>query len=111
MLGVGVVKQRIVTGFYADPWKNIAQGWVERKEASSSAQRLSLARQANRIAIAALVYCRDFDGYRGVLAGRKRRVQIASHDPPQARAQIHFEFPRTQNVSWKNYCVLENPRA
>ena len=53
MLGVGVVKQRIVTGFY--PWKNIAQGWVERKEASSSAQRLSLARQANRIAIAALV--------------------------------------------------------
>ena len=55
MLGVGVVKQRIVTGFYADPWKNIAQGWVERKEASSSAQRLSLARQANRIAIAALV--------------------------------------------------------
>jgi hypothetical protein len=55
MLGVGVVKQRTVTGFYADPWKNIAQGWVERKEASSSAQQLSLARQANRIAIAALV--------------------------------------------------------
>jgi hypothetical protein len=54
-LGVGEVKQRLVTGSYAGPWKNIAQGWVERKEAGSSAEQLSLARQANRLAIAALV--------------------------------------------------------
>ncbi len=41
-VGIGEVRQRIVTGFYGDPWKNIAQGWVERKEASSGAEQLSL---------------------------------------------------------------------
>jgi RNase P/RNase MRP subunit POP5 len=54
-LGVGEVKQRIVKGSYGDPWKNIAQAWVEQKEASSSAEQLSLARQAKWLAIAALV--------------------------------------------------------
>jgi hypothetical protein len=53
-LGVGEVKQRIVKGVYGDPWRDIAQGWVER-EASSGAAHLSLARQANRLAIVALI--------------------------------------------------------
>jgi len=54
-LGLGEVKQRIATQVYLGPWMTLAQGWVERKEASSNAEPLSLARQANRLAIAAVV--------------------------------------------------------
>jgi hypothetical protein len=58
---VGVVKERIATKVYLRPWSDIAQGWVERKEAAARAEELSLARQAhtaaqwaNSIALAAL---------------------------------------------------------
>jgi hypothetical protein len=54
-LGVSEVRQRIVTQAYLGPWITLAQGWVERKEASSEAEQLSLARQANRLAIVAVV--------------------------------------------------------
>ena len=33
-LDVGVVKERIASGVYLRPWKGLAQGWVEHKEAS-----------------------------------------------------------------------------
>jgi len=54
-LGVGAVKERIATNQYPSEFRNVAQGWVERKEATGSSEQVSLARQANRIAIAALV--------------------------------------------------------
>jgi hypothetical protein len=54
-LGVGAVKKRIATNQYPSEFRDVAQGWVERKEASSSTEQLSLARQAKQIAIAALV--------------------------------------------------------
>ena len=54
-LGVGAVKERIAANQYPSEFRNVAQGWVERKEASSSAEQLSLARQAELLAIAALV--------------------------------------------------------
>ena len=54
-LGVGAVKERIAKNQYPREFRNVAQGWVERKEAGSSAEQLSLARQAKWIAIAALV--------------------------------------------------------
>ena len=60
-LSVGEVKERIAT-VYLRPWRDLAQGWVDRKEAASSAEQLTLARQAhtaaqrsNWIAITALV--------------------------------------------------------
>ena len=47
---------------YLGPWLTIAQGWVERKEAASSAEQVALegqaqtaAQRSNWIAIAALV--------------------------------------------------------
>jgi len=54
-LGVGAVKERIARNQYPSEFRNVAQGWVERKEAASNADQLSLARQAKWIAIAALV--------------------------------------------------------
>ena len=54
-LGVGAVKKRIAANQYPGEFRNVAQGWVERKEAASNADQLSLARQAKWIAIAALV--------------------------------------------------------
>jgi hypothetical protein len=54
-LGVGAVKERIATNQYPSEFRNVAQGWVERKEAAASSEQLSLARQAKRLAIAALV--------------------------------------------------------
>jgi len=61
-LDVGAVKERIATKVYLRPWSDIAQGWVDRKEAALSAEQMVLARQAhgdaqrsNWIALAALV--------------------------------------------------------
>jgi hypothetical protein len=54
-LGVDAVKERIATNQYPSEFRNVAQGWVDRKEASSNSEQLSLARQAKQIAIAALV--------------------------------------------------------
>jgi len=54
-LGVSAVKERIARNQYPREFRNVAQGWVERKEAASNAEQLSLARQAKWIAIAALV--------------------------------------------------------
>ena len=61
-LGVGAVKDRIATNVYLGGLRNIAQGWVEQKEAASSAEQLFLTRQAyiaaqrsNWIAIAAVL--------------------------------------------------------
>jgi hypothetical protein len=61
-LDVGVVKQRIASGVYLKPYKGLAQGWVEHKEAIASAEEMTLARQAikdakwaNWIALWALV--------------------------------------------------------
>jgi hypothetical protein len=61
-LGVGVVKERIATNAYSGGLRNIAQGWVERKEAASNTEQLALARRVNTtaqrsnwIAIAAIV--------------------------------------------------------
>jgi hypothetical protein len=47
-LDIGVVKERIASGAYLQPWKRLAQGWVERNEAALSAEQMSLARQARR---------------------------------------------------------------
>jgi hypothetical protein len=61
-LGLAEVKERLTTNVYLGPWRTIAQGWVERREAESSGEQLTLARQAYKtaqrstwIAIAALV--------------------------------------------------------
>jgi hypothetical protein len=61
-LDIGTVKERIASGAYLQPWKGLAQGWVDRKEASLAAEQIALAIQAqkaaqwaNRIALAALV--------------------------------------------------------
>jgi len=61
-LDVGVVKQRIASGVYLRPFKDLAQGWVEHKEATARTEELALARQAvkdarwaNWIALWALV--------------------------------------------------------
>ena len=54
-LGVGAVKRRIAANQYPSEFRNVAQGWVERKEAAANAEQLSLARQAKWMAIAALV--------------------------------------------------------
>jgi hypothetical protein len=60
-LSVGEVKERIAT-VYLRPWRDLAQGWVDRKEAASNAEQLALARHAltaaqrsNRIAIVAVI--------------------------------------------------------
>jgi hypothetical protein len=45
-LDIGVVKERIASGVYLRPWKGLAQGWVEHKEAIASAEQMTLARQA-----------------------------------------------------------------
>jgi hypothetical protein len=45
-LGVGAVKERIATNVYLGGLRDIAQGWVERKEAKASEEQLSLARRA-----------------------------------------------------------------
>jgi hypothetical protein len=47
-LDVGEVKERIATKVYLRPWSDIAQGWVERKEAALGAKQLALALQAHR---------------------------------------------------------------
>jgi hypothetical protein len=48
-LGVDAVKERIATNQYPSEFRDVAQGWVERKEASSSTeQNRSLDRQ-NRL--------------------------------------------------------------
>ena len=61
-LDVGVVKERIASGVYLRPWKGLAQGWVEHKEAIARAEELAFAREAvkdakwaNWIALWALV--------------------------------------------------------
>src|SRR5215471_6859977 len=61
-LDVGVVKQRLASGAYLRPYRHLAQGWVEHKEAIASAEQMALARQAvkdakwaNWIALWALV--------------------------------------------------------
>ena len=61
-LDVGVVKERIASGVYLRPWKSLAQGWVEHKEAIARAEELAFAREAvkdakwaNWIALWALV--------------------------------------------------------
>ena len=61
-LDVGVVKQRIASGVYLRPYKDLALGWVEHKEAVTSEEQMALARQAvkdakwaNWIALWALV--------------------------------------------------------
>jgi hypothetical protein len=46
-LGVGPVKERIATKVNLGGLANVAQGWVERKEAASNAEQLALAHQAN----------------------------------------------------------------
>src|SRR5215469_1637799 len=51
-LGVGAVKERIAANQYPSEFRNVAQGWVERKEAGSNGEQLSLARQAKWIASA-----------------------------------------------------------
>jgi hypothetical protein len=50
-LDVGVVKERIASGVYLRPYKGLAQGWVEHKEAIASAEQMTLARQARRDAL------------------------------------------------------------
>ena len=45
-LDVGVVKERIASGVYLRPFRDLAQGWVEHKEAIASAKQMALARQA-----------------------------------------------------------------
>jgi len=45
-LDVGVVKPRIASGVYLRPFKDLAQGWVEHKEAEASEEQMALARQA-----------------------------------------------------------------
>jgi len=45
-LDVGVVKERIASGVYLRPFKSLAQGWVEHKEAIASEEQIALARQA-----------------------------------------------------------------
>jgi len=45
-LDVGVVKQWIASGVYLRPFKDLAQGWVEHKEATARTEELALARQA-----------------------------------------------------------------
>jgi hypothetical protein len=57
-----VVKEQIATNVYLGGLRDIARGWVERKEAASNTEQLVLARQANAtaqrsnwIAIAAIV--------------------------------------------------------
>jgi hypothetical protein len=60
-LDVGVVKERIASGVYLRPYRALAQGWVEHKEAIASAEQIALARAikdakwANWIALWALV--------------------------------------------------------
>jgi|SRR5215469_9442200 len=54
-LDVGVVKERIATKVYLRRWSDIAQGWVERKEAELARQAHTDAQWANRIAIVAVV--------------------------------------------------------
>jgi hypothetical protein len=61
-LDVGVVKERIASGVYLRPFKDLAQGWVEQKEAGLVEEQLDLAlrahrdaRWANWIAIVAVV--------------------------------------------------------
>jgi hypothetical protein len=61
-LGVDAVKERIATNQYPSEFRNVAQDWVERKEAGLVEKQLALALQAhkdaqwaNRIAIVALV--------------------------------------------------------
>jgi hypothetical protein len=61
-LGVSAVKERIATNVYLGGLRDIAQGWVERKETASNAEQLALSHQAhkaaqssNKIAITALV--------------------------------------------------------
>ena len=61
-MDVGVVKQRIAAGVYLRPYKGLAQGWVEHKEAIARTEELALARRAvkdarwaNWIALWALV--------------------------------------------------------
>jgi hypothetical protein len=49
-LGVGKVKERIATNLYLGGLRDIAQGWVEREEATSNTEQLVLARQTNTIA-------------------------------------------------------------
>jgi hypothetical protein len=65
-LDVGVVKQRIASGVYLRPWKELAQGWVEHKEAIASAEQMALAHRARRdapwanwIALWGARYCGD----------------------------------------------------
>jgi len=45
-LDVGVAKQRIASGVYLRPFKELAQGWVEHKGAAARTEELALARQA-----------------------------------------------------------------
>jgi hypothetical protein len=61
-LDVGVVKERIASDVYPQPWKGLARGWIDRKEAELSAELMALAHQAHKdaqmsnwIALAALV--------------------------------------------------------
>jgi hypothetical protein len=61
-LGVDAVKERIATNQYPSEFRNVAQDWVERKEAGLVEEQLVLALRAhrdaqwaNRIALVALV--------------------------------------------------------
>ena len=61
-LDVGMVKEKIASGEYLKPYRGLAQGWVDRKEASLVAEQIALAiraqkaaQWANRIAIVAFV--------------------------------------------------------
>ena len=42
-LDVGVVKERIASGVYLRPFKDLAQGWVGQKEAGLVEEQLDLA--------------------------------------------------------------------
>jgi t-SNARE complex subunit (syntaxin) len=61
-LGVDAVKERIATNQYPSEFRNVAQGWVEQKEAALGAEQMAHAlrahrdaRWANWIAIVAVV--------------------------------------------------------
>ncbi|MFY9835973.1 MAG: hypothetical protein WAK55_05800 [Xanthobacteraceae bacterium] len=54
-LDIGVIKERIASGAYLQPWKGLAQGYVERKEAAVAAEQMALARQTRWIAVVAVI--------------------------------------------------------
>lgn len=54
-LDIGVIKERIASGAYLQPWKGLAQGYVDRREAEISKEQMALARQTRWIAVVAVI--------------------------------------------------------